>query len=114
MHLWCSSMLMLSQLLSAWKMSTLISILRPGGWSLLNQRVTIHYNYIGAFETPDYRNILERDILLERRKDVALSYAPHRLPYNFGNKNTEYHQQTFSDTLMILRMERTVKIDILG
>ena len=41
-----------------------------------NQRVTIHYNYIGAFEVPDRRKIPERDILLETRKGVALSYAP--------------------------------------
>ena len=41
-----------------------------------NQRVTIHYNRIGAFEVPDRRKIPERDILLETRKGVALSYAP--------------------------------------
>lgn len=41
-----------------------------------NQRVMIHYNCIGAFEVPDRRKIPERDILLETRKGVALSYAP--------------------------------------
>ena len=41
-----------------------------------NQRVTIHYNCIGAFEVPDRRKIPERDILLETRRGVALSYAP--------------------------------------
>lgn len=41
-----------------------------------NQRVTIHYNCIVAFEVPDRRKIPERDILLETRKGVALSYAP--------------------------------------
>ena len=41
-----------------------------------NQRVTIHYNCIGAFEVPDRRKIPERDIMLETRKGVALSYAP--------------------------------------
>ena len=41
-----------------------------------NQRVTIHYNCIGAFEVPDRRKIPERDILLETIKGVALSYAP--------------------------------------
>lgn len=41
-----------------------------------NQRVTIHYNCIGAFEVPDRRKIPERDILLETGKGVALSYAP--------------------------------------
>lgn len=41
-----------------------------------NQRVTIHYNCIGAFEVPDRRKIPELDILLETRKGVALSYAP--------------------------------------
>lgn len=41
-----------------------------------NQWVTIHYNCIGAFEVPDRRKIPERDILLETRKGVALSYAP--------------------------------------
>lgn len=44
--------------------------------SVTNQRVTIHYNCIGAFEVPDRRKIPERDILLETRKGVALSYAP--------------------------------------
>ena len=41
-----------------------------------NQRVTIHYNCIGAFEVPNRPKIPERDILLETRKGVALSYAP--------------------------------------
>lgn len=44
-----------------------------------NQRVTIHYNCIGAFEVPDRRKIPERDILLETRKGVALSYAPTQI-----------------------------------
>ena len=44
-----------------------------------NQRVTIHYNCIGAFEVPDRRKIPERDILLETRKGVALSYAPEQV-----------------------------------
>ena len=41
-----------------------------------DQRVTIHYNCIGVFEVPDRRKIPERDILLETRRGVALSYAP--------------------------------------
>ena len=41
-----------------------------------NQRVTIHYNCIGVFVVPDRRKIPERDILLETRRGVALSYAP--------------------------------------
>ena len=45
-------------------------------YGVTNQRVTIHYNCIGAFEVPDRRKIPERDILLETRKGVALSYAP--------------------------------------
>ena len=53
---------------------------------ITNQRVTIHYNCIGAFEVPDRRKIPERDILLETRKGVALSYAPHRSLYKLGNK----------------------------
>ncbi|MGI6261669.1 MAG: hypothetical protein ACOYJR_07495, partial [Acutalibacteraceae bacterium] len=36
----------------------------------------IHYNCIGVFEVPDRRKIPERDILLETRRGVALSYAP--------------------------------------
>ena len=52
-----------------------------------NQRVTIHYNCIGAFEVPDRRNIPEQDILLETRKGVALSYAPHRYHINLKIKN---------------------------
>ena len=44
-----------------------------------NQRVTIHYNCIGAFEVLDRRKIPEWDILLETRKGVALSYAPAQI-----------------------------------
>ena len=51
-----------------------------------NQRVTIHYNCIGAFEVPDRRKIPERDILLETRKGVALNTPPHRSLYKLGNK----------------------------
>lgn len=40
------------------------------------QRITIHYNCIGAFEVPDRRKIPEVDILMETRKGVAVSYAP--------------------------------------
>ena len=43
---------------------------------ITNQRVVIFYNCIGAFEVPDRRKIPERDILLETRRGVALSYAP--------------------------------------
>ena len=46
---------------------------------ITNQRVTIHYNCIGTFEVPDRRKIPERDILLETRKGVALSYAPTQI-----------------------------------
>jgi site-specific DNA recombinase len=46
---------------------------------ITNQRVTIHYNCIGAFEVTDRRKIPEADIIMETRKDVALSYAPERL-----------------------------------
>ena len=46
---------------------------------LTHQRVTIHYNCIGAFEVPDRRKIPERDILMETRKGVALSYAPAQI-----------------------------------
>ena len=41
-----------------------------------NQRVTIHYNCIGAFDVPDRRKIPEADIIMETRKGVAVSYAP--------------------------------------
>ena len=44
-----------------------------------NQRVTIHYNCIGAFEVPDRRKIPEADIIMETRKGVALSYAPEQV-----------------------------------
>ena len=44
-----------------------------------NQRMTIHYNCIGAFEVRDRRKIPERDILLETRKGVALSYASEQI-----------------------------------
>ncbi len=51
-----------------------------------NQRVTIHYNCIGAFDVPDRRKIPEADIIMETRKGVALSYAPYRSLYKLGNK----------------------------
>ena len=41
-----------------------------------NQRVTIHYNCIGAFDVPDRWKIPEADIIMETRKGVAVSYAP--------------------------------------
>ena len=44
-----------------------------------NQRVVIYYNCIGAFDVPDRRKIPEADIIMEKRKGVALSYAPERL-----------------------------------
>jgi len=43
---------------------------------ITTQRVTIHYNCIGAFEVPDRRKIPEADILMQTRKGVALNYAP--------------------------------------
>ena len=46
---------------------------------ITNQCVDIHYNCIGAFDVPDRRKIPERDILLETRKGVALSYAPAQI-----------------------------------
>ena len=44
-----------------------------------NQRVTILYNCIGALEVSDRRKLPERDILMETRKGVALSYAPTQI-----------------------------------
>ena len=44
-----------------------------------NQRVVIYYNCIGAFDVPDRRKIPEADMIMEKRKGVALSYAPERL-----------------------------------
>ncbi len=44
-----------------------------------NQRVVIHYNCIGAFDVPDRRKIPEADIIMEKRKGVALSYAPEQV-----------------------------------
>ena len=46
---------------------------------ITNQRVVIYYNCIGAFDVPDRRKIPEADIIMEKRKGVALSYAPERL-----------------------------------
>ena len=50
---------------------------RAGG--VANQRVTIRDNCAGLFEVPDRRKIPERDVLLETRKGVALSYAPAQI-----------------------------------
>ena len=46
---------------------------------ITNQRVVIHYNCIGAFDVPDRRKIPEADIIMETRKDVALSCAPEQV-----------------------------------
>lgn len=43
---------------------------------ITDQRVTIYYNCIGAFDVPDRRKIPEADIIMETRRGVALSYAP--------------------------------------
>lgn len=45
---------------------------------ITTQRVTIHYNCIGAFEVADRRKIPEADILLETRKGVALNYVAEK------------------------------------
>ena len=77
-----------------------------------NQRVTIHYNCIGAFEVPDRRKIPERDILMETRKGVAFKLRPNTDRHiDLEIKNAEYHQQTFSDPLMILRMVRVTGLE---
>ena len=39
----------------------------------------IFYNCIGAFEVPDRKKIPEADIIMETRKDVAVSYAPAQI-----------------------------------
>ncbi|WP_456360497.1 DUF4368 domain-containing protein [Vescimonas sp.] len=44
-----------------------------------NQRVVIYYNCISAFDVPDRWKIPEADMIMETRKDVALSFAPERL-----------------------------------
>ena len=46
---------------------------------ITDQRVTIYYNCIGAFDVPDRRKIPEADIIMETRKGVALSYAPEQV-----------------------------------
>ena len=71
-----------------------------------NQRVTIHYNCIGVFEVPDRRKIPERDILLETRRGVALSYAPAELRYKIGNKKCGVPVTGYSDPIRTLRMVR--------
>jgi len=43
------------------------------------QKVTIHYNCIGAFDVPDWKDIPEVDILIETRNGVALSYTPEKI-----------------------------------
>ena len=43
---------------------------------LINQKVIVHYNCIGAFEVPDWENIPDFDIMIETRKGVALCYSP--------------------------------------
>jgi len=43
---------------------------------LINQRVIVHYNCIGPFEVPDWKNIPDFDIFIETRKGVTLCYSP--------------------------------------
>ena len=43
---------------------------------LINQRVIVHYNCIGAFEVPDRNNLPDFDILIETRKGVTICYSP--------------------------------------
>ena len=42
---------------------------------IITQKVVVHYNYIGAFEVPDWENIPDLDIDIETRKGVALRYS---------------------------------------
>jgi hypothetical protein len=42
---------------------------------LITQKVTVHYNCIGAFEVPDWESIPDFDILIETRKGVTLCYS---------------------------------------
>ena len=42
---------------------------------LITQKITVHYNCIGAFEVPDRDSIPELDVLIETRKGVVLSYS---------------------------------------
>ena len=42
---------------------------------LITQKVTVHYNCIGAFEVPDWDSIPDFDILIETRKGVTLCYS---------------------------------------
>ena len=43
---------------------------------LITQQVIVHYNCIGPFEVPDWKNIPDFDILIETRKGVTLCYSP--------------------------------------
>jgi|GEM_PF-2751270 len=47
------------------------------------QKVTIHYNCIGAFDVPEWDSIPDIDILLETRKGVAVSYSQSQAVVNF-------------------------------
>ena len=43
---------------------------------ITTQKIVIHYNCIGPFVVPDRKDIPELDILMETRKEVAVSYSP--------------------------------------
>ena len=47
------------------------------------QKVTIHYNCIGAFDVPEWDSIPDIDILLQTRKGVAVSYSQSQTAVNF-------------------------------
>ncbi len=47
------------------------------------QRLTIHYNYVGTIEVPDILLLPQPEIVIQTRKEVAVSYSFSQSVVNF-------------------------------
>ena len=65
-------------------------------------------SYVFFYTVFNLRNLL---YIIEKRRSIKLRPRTDRY-INLEIKNAEYHQQTFSDPLMILRMECVDKKDV--
>lgn len=108
---WCAATPRPPSSPNAWLSSSLSiskSILRSRRTALPISGVMIHYNCIGAFEAPDRRKIPEQDILMETRKDVALSYAFRNLYTNLEIKNAECNYRIWKRPLISMVLGKQV------
>ena len=43
---------------------------------LISQKIIVHYNCIGVFDIPDWKDVPDFDIMIETRKGVTMCYSP--------------------------------------